>query len=623
MTFDFKFLDNEIRDNYLIPAYMKRAWAAELEVLMGIDRVCKEHDIKYYVDYGTLLGAVRHHGFIPWDDDIDICMFRKDYDRFCEIMRDIQEDLILRDIHNDENYQQYFCRIVNTNKFELTEEYLEKYHGFPYVVGVDIFPLDNIPDDESEKEKYKSELSDILNVFLLLLKGYGLEFLNPSITIIEKRYGISINRKKDLRNQLFKIFERVSRKYNNQETREVADIYEWWRDNTKVRKKSWYIETIELEFENTRVLCPKEYHNVLTCLYGDYKEPVLIADGHEFPFYDKVEKLLIEKNIKPYYSYEKPADNTRDALINSQTSYKRMSMYVDLLKRINESVINLYSNGNYSGIKELIENSQLLAIKIGNILESCYFNEDVSASIKEIEDYCEKLYLIFGDIDNNDGVSFVDHFKGLLEILGTIIISISKIESIAEPKRIAFVFDRIEDWERYRNIIDILKNGDNKIFVTPIPYYEKDNNARISKEHYIGDMIAQDIDIVDYCKWEELDITFDIIVTANPYDNMCLSSSINPFFYAKNLQKYTKKIVHIPSFEIMDFDANCTQMVSMMRYYVKTPGVVNADYVFVKSEKMKERYIEALREFTGRNNWNERVINYKDDEEIVRNLLEL
>ena len=76
------FLQDEVRCGFLVPAAIKQAWAAELEVLAEIDRVCRLHGITYFADWGTLLGTVRHGGFVPWDDDMDIVMKREDYQRF-------------------------------------------------------------------------------------------------------------------------------------------------------------------------------------------------------------------------------------------------------------------------------------------------------------------------------------------------------------------------------------------------------------------------------------------------------------------------------------------------------------------------------------------------------------
>ena len=77
------YLLDEVRCGYYIPAMMKKTWANALEILSEIDRVCTKYNIKYFADWGTFLGTVRHGGYIPWDDDMDICMKREDYRKFC------------------------------------------------------------------------------------------------------------------------------------------------------------------------------------------------------------------------------------------------------------------------------------------------------------------------------------------------------------------------------------------------------------------------------------------------------------------------------------------------------------------------------------------------------------
>ena len=82
------FFEGEERCGYYVSPEMKKVWAVELDLLSEFARVCKKHNLKWWICYGTLLGAVRHKGFIPWDDDVDVVMMRSEYDKLCEVSRE-------------------------------------------------------------------------------------------------------------------------------------------------------------------------------------------------------------------------------------------------------------------------------------------------------------------------------------------------------------------------------------------------------------------------------------------------------------------------------------------------------------------------------------------------------
>ena len=109
LRFEESFFQRERKDDFDISSTMKRAWAAQLEVLAVIIELCKKYDIKYFAFWGTLLGAIRHRGFIPWDDDIDICMMRNDYMRFLEISKtELPTDFAVLNIYNEDLYENTF-----------------------------------------------------------------------------------------------------------------------------------------------------------------------------------------------------------------------------------------------------------------------------------------------------------------------------------------------------------------------------------------------------------------------------------------------------------------------------------------------------------------------------------
>ena len=156
MQFPDSWFEDEVREGFFIAGMMKRAWAAQLQVLSDVAEVCKRHQITYYADFGTLLGAVRHRGFIPWDDDLDICMKREDYDRFLAAVDELPEGYFVRNIHTDETYTELFTRVINSREINFEAEFLEKFHGCPYGMGIDVFVLDDLaPDAEKEARQMK------------------------------------------------------------------------------------------------------------------------------------------------------------------------------------------------------------------------------------------------------------------------------------------------------------------------------------------------------------------------------------------------------------------------------------------------------------------------------------
>ena len=146
------YLEGEIRDGFYIESMMKKTWAAQMKVLMEVDRVCKKNNIQYFADWGTLLGAVRHQGFVPWDDDMDITMKRPDYNKFCSIAEKEMPGYNIVNIHTDEGWEAFTSRIVNGKRIRFSKEEQDEFYGCPYIVGLDIFPLDYVAPDKEEDE---------------------------------------------------------------------------------------------------------------------------------------------------------------------------------------------------------------------------------------------------------------------------------------------------------------------------------------------------------------------------------------------------------------------------------------------------------------------------------------
>ncbi len=289
------FLEGEIRSSFYVESMMKKAWAAQLEVLHEVDRVCKKHNIQYFADWGTLLGAVRHKGFIPWDDDMDITMKRPDYTKFCMIAPEEMKGYNVVNIHTEPGWNSMLTRIVNGKRIRFDEEHLKKFHGCPWVVGLDIFPLDYVAPTKEEDE-YHCQLIQIVEVFGKTLEDeqHDEESVRKAAGDIEKMFGVKFTEDLPLSVQLLKLGERLSMMYTEEESTHLALMADHAGPRpADVYPKEYYSESIDMPFEYTTIPVPVGYDAILRQKYGDnYRVPRIGATNHEYPFYMKQKRVL-------------------------------------------------------------------------------------------------------------------------------------------------------------------------------------------------------------------------------------------------------------------------------------------------------------------------------------------
>lgn len=127
LEFPENYFRGEEREGFYVEEMMKRAWAAQLKVLEEIECICKKYNLTYFADSGTLLGAVRHQGFIPWDDDIDIAMKPADYRRFLQVAeQEMPSGWKLLSLYTHDEYTEVFARMVNSNRINCSQEWLDE-----------------------------------------------------------------------------------------------------------------------------------------------------------------------------------------------------------------------------------------------------------------------------------------------------------------------------------------------------------------------------------------------------------------------------------------------------------------------------------------------------------------
>lgn len=300
LTFPKDYFLGETRDDFYIEPMMKCAWAAYLEVLEVIREVCEKHNIKYFAAYGTLLGAVRHKGFIPWDDDVDIMMLREDYEHFWSVApSSLPEEYHIQTPYTVEDYPTTFGRVSNTWTVSYAPEQILKYHGCPYVVGVDIFPYDILPANH-ELELRQSQMVDIL---LATFKTYEIDpdSVLEVLPDLEKLCNTRFDTTKKIGTQLHQTADRICKMYSNTNGSFVTHV-PGNKNGTYHFKKEWFEKCVWLPFENITLPAPGNYDAVLSAMYGsNYMTPVRTLT-HDYPFYkkqaEKLEQSLVERVMR-------------------------------------------------------------------------------------------------------------------------------------------------------------------------------------------------------------------------------------------------------------------------------------------------------------------------------------
>lgn len=229
-----------------------------LEMAKYIDKLCRENDIEYFLIYGTCLGAVRHEGFIPWDDDFDIGMTYDNYLKFIKVCEDKldKEKYFLQTYKNEKNYYLSFAKMrdLNTTLIESCNENLDMHRN----VFIDVFPLVGYPNKKLQRKIFKLSRAFMLSANINVINN---KFLYNLSRVIIKIFG---------KKRILKVTRKYCSKFDVKNCEYVCSVCDGDPLSKNLYKKEWVEKVKYVKFEDTKLPIPVNYDEVLKTTYNDY-----------------------------------------------------------------------------------------------------------------------------------------------------------------------------------------------------------------------------------------------------------------------------------------------------------------------------------------------------------------
>lgn len=609
---DDSYLEDEIRDGFYIPSMTKRTWAMELTVLDLIDSICSKHNITYFADWGTYLGAIRHKGFVPWDDDLDICMHRNEFNKFLAVAKEeLPEGYSVMSFHNNDYSWKFIYNIVPNDHMCFTPEYLKSHYSFPYIVAIDIFIIDNISDDDSIEQSRNEQVKRLLNEA-------------DKISLSEQSEPDKLNKMRALYDEAEKLLQLE----NEHDTERVVQKVPWGVYHNRTYDKSDFINAVRVPFEMTSVPVPLCFNKILSSKYGNFMNIVFGGGGHNYPYYIGQKKALKEDFDYPAtykFSESDLFSNEKDYSASLKVIAAEMKEYLaDSVEIIHEILLNKDNGLSYEDIITYLSELQNNIVSFGTLTESIK-GEDCK-TVKLLEQYLEVIYKVAKYVQKFDeGINheasaenkYAECDEGVKDTFASISEAIDS--EIVNRRSVLFLPVKAKHFGSMRMAYEMeAATPDTDVYVMPLPYYYKEYDGSFKDEMHIDteEFIKANIPVTDYSRFDLSLLCPEKIYINSAYDEYNMAVSVDTRFYARNVKKYTEKLIYIPYFKLMEFDRANYPCWYNMQYYCTVPGVVMADKVYVQSENTRKVYIDKLNEWVGDEKyteiWEQKIDVYDD-----------
>lgn len=619
------FFRDEVRNGFFIPTAVKQAWAAQLQVLDVIETICRKHDITYFADWGTILGTVRHGGYVPWDDDMDICMKREDYTRFKEAAKtELPKDFRIHDYEHQEDHWLFLSRVANSVHINFEPEHMKQFHNFPYIAGIDIFVLDYLYKDEQQEKQRCEEVKHIIAVADSIIAG---EIAQPvkeaNLIQLEEKYHKTFNRKLDnchMGIELYRLAEEQMARVPKEESDRMAQIFPWGLLGNRGQDREYYEKFVRLPFENTTMPVPADYHRILSGKYHDYFKIHKAWSGHDYPYFEgqrknlqvvadfklpefTFDKAMLRQNTKEMKNPDTMQNIAAEALLNVEKLHKAF------MAEISRKTAGAEQADSVVQLLDMLAQCQSVAIDLGNFIEQMKGEENLSAKacVAALEEYCEKIFDVYNNLPLAVGREKED-FQKLCAALNQAFVQMKQTveNEIIHKKLVAFLPDNPKRWKEMQALYDYYRQQENtEVCVIPLPLFAKNLYGEIvagqdeyDKNDKRGEYPA-DLNIIAWHTVQMQSYEFAAIVIQNPYDAENPYLTVPPVYYAKQLQQYTDCLIYMMPQGVNDFTENDITDVYGLKYSLTMPGAMYADRILIESPAMKALFVNHLTAFAG------------------------